>query len=373
MRKPRKKKELINIDLGKHIKDIPKEELKSKIGCLKLKSDLMRVIIMNERDYGTCTYNRTLRSLWYSTVKPALDKLDKLVDDKEETVDGWDTLLSKYMAQLVRAGELSYKDLHIEDESRSRNVVSSFDFSPCRNIIVAVEKDTTYNIVRDISYLLGVSCISAKGLNSLGAMESFIRAIRDNTDGEVKDIYFLILSDYDPAGLVISNTLKEQAMDVLKVLKMDNTVVHAERLGILPSQLTEDEIYNNWYSPKGDMDKWIAETGGIYGQPKGLELDAFTPDRIRKIFATSLKDYIHTENYVEQCKYDYLYERVNQAIRPYVDGIVGEIVREKIEDVNIDDFEILDYVKGGYSYIPTSQICSLQNDNLTEITRKYFA
>lgn len=53
--------------------------------------------------------------------------------------------------------------------------------------------------------------------------------------------------------------------------------------------------------------------------------------------------------------------------------LMEQLVREKIEDVNIDDFEILDYVKEGYSYVPTNKICSLQNDNLTEITRKYFA
>ena len=60
------KEKIINLD--KHVTDIPKEELKNLLGGLK-KSELIRSIIINERDFGKCTYDHTLRSLWYSTVK----------------------------------------------------------------------------------------------------------------------------------------------------------------------------------------------------------------------------------------------------------------------------------------------------------------
>lgn len=210
------------IKLDAHVTKIPKDELKKRLGGLK-KSELMRSIILNERDFGTCGYDRTLRSLWYSTVKPTLDKLDMLTakDSDEVSIKGWDALLSKYLAQFVKAGELSYKDLHIEDESRNRSVKGYYSFSPCRNIAICVEKDTTYNLISDISNLLGCSCYSSKGLNSLGAMESFIRSIRDNSAETVTDIHFLILSDYDPTGLEIADTLKEHAKDIVKVLGMN--------------------------------------------------------------------------------------------------------------------------------------------------------
>lgn len=56
------------IKLQAHVTEIPKEELKEQLGHLK-KSELMRTIIMNEKEYGQCNYDRTLRNLWYSTVK----------------------------------------------------------------------------------------------------------------------------------------------------------------------------------------------------------------------------------------------------------------------------------------------------------------
>ena len=285
------KEKIIKLDM--HVTDIQKEELKNLLGGLK-KSELIRSIIINERDFGKCTYDRTLRSLWYSTVKPTLDKFDMLTesDNEESSIKNWDGLLSKYLAQFVKEGVLSYKELHIEDESRNRDVKSYFSFSPYRNIVISVEKDTTYKLIRDISDLIGCSCYSSKGLNSLGAMESFIRSIRDNSHEPVHDIHFLILSDYDPAGLEIADTLKEHAQDIVKLLKMDRCRVHAERIGINPDQLTMEELENNWYSPKGNMKKWLEKTGGINGLPKGLELDAFSPDRIRDIFASNLKNYI---------------------------------------------------------------------------------
>ncbi len=361
------------IKLDKHVTDIPKEELKNLLGGLK-KSELIRSIIVNERDFGKCNYDRTLRSLWYSTVKPTLDKLNMLTesDNEESSIKNWDRLLSKYLAQFVKEGELSYKELHIEDESRNRDVKSYFSFSPYRNIVISAEKDTTYKLIRDISDLIGCSCYSSKGLDSLGAMESFIRKIRDNSHEPVHDIYFLILSDYDLSGIEIADTLKEYAQDIVRLLKMDGCRVHAERIGINPEQLTGEELENNWYSPKGDMEKWIEKTGGINGLPKGLELDAFSPDRIRDIFASSLKNYIDTKNYLAECRKEYLNSAVYRAIRPYAGRIVDNLVERKQNDVKILDFDILDYARKGYSCLPSDEVCYMTDDNINELVKHYF-
>ena len=40
----------------------------------------------------------------------------------------------------------------------------------------------------DISDTLGCSCISTKGLNGFGAMETLMRRIKDNSDNEVEEI-----------------------------------------------------------------------------------------------------------------------------------------------------------------------------------------
>jgi hypothetical protein len=361
------------VNLDKHVTQIPKDELREKLGKLK-NSELIRSLIINERDFGQCNYDRTLRSFWYSTIKPTLDKLGKLKseDVNEDKLTKWDATLSRYMSEFANNGIVAYQDLHIVDESRSRKVKSYYSFSPCRNIAICVEKDTTYNLICDISDLLGCSCYSAKGLNSVGAMEDFIRKIRDNSHETVKDIHLLILSDYDPAGMTIANALKTHAENMVRLLKMDGCKVHAERIGITPEQLTPEELENNWYSPKGDMKKWVEETGGINGLPKGLELDALSQERMREIFATSLKNYIDTADYVEECKRVYLNNKVYDAIRPYVDKIVDELVEYKKDDVGIKDFDILDYAKQGYNYLPSSEVCYIDNDNINDLVSKYF-
>lgn len=61
--------------LDRYIKEIPADELRSRFtGCQQ--SYLMRTIIMNERNFmPSYTWERSLRRLWYSVVKPTLDKL----------------------------------------------------------------------------------------------------------------------------------------------------------------------------------------------------------------------------------------------------------------------------------------------------------
>lgn len=187
-------------------------------------------------------------------------------DNEESSIKNWDGLLSKYLAQFVKEGVLSYKELNIEDESRNRDVKSYFSFSPYRNIVISVEKDITYKLVRDISDLIGCSCYSSKG----------------------------------------------------------------------------------------------------------LELDAFAPDRIRDIFASSLKNYIDTRNYLDECRKEYLNNAVYKAIRPYIDKIVQNLVGQKQNDVKIMDFDILDYARKGYSYLTSDEVCCLTDNNIDKLVKDYF-
>lgn len=175
------------VELRASLKDLPIEEIRQKLGNLK-KSELMRSIILNEKQYCNCIYERSQRNFWYSVVKPTLDKLGKLTanDDTEEGLTGLDKTLSKYLTELVKEGSLTYKDIMICDESRSHSVPEQYVFSPYRNIIVACEKDTIFQFVKDISTLLGCSCISSKGICGFGAMETLLRKIRDNSENKNK-------------------------------------------------------------------------------------------------------------------------------------------------------------------------------------------
>lgn len=361
------------VELEKSVKEYSKEELIELLGDLK-KSELMRSIILNERDFCSCDYMRSQRSFWYSVVKPTLDKLDKLTadDETEEALLGWDKTLSRYLTELVKEGQLTYQDLMIMDESRKFNIPECYSFSPYRNIVVCCEKDTIYQIVNDISTLLGCSCISTKGLNGFGAMETLMRRIRDNAEDSIEEIVFLILSDYDPTGYTIANTVREQASLMAKTLKMDCKIT-SKRIGIVPEQLTPDEIANNQYSPKKKgIEKWMEETGGINGKEKGLELDALTPDRIREIFAENLKEYIDSTEYFEHGKQVYLIRKIREELDRYIDRIVEEVYNQTEDKVERQDYNVLDFVKKGNAYIPFGELYSVDGTCVRDCIKKYF-
>lgn len=360
------------VKLDKSIKDYTKEELVTLLGHLK-KSELMRSIILNERDFCSCNYERSQRSFWYSVVKPTLDKLGKLTanDETEEALSGWDKTLSKYLTELVKEGQLTYQDIMIVDESRRLEVPDRYTFSPYRNIVVCCEKDTIYSVVNDISSLLGCSCISTKGLNGFGAMETLMRRIKDNSNSP-DEIIFLIMSDYDPVGYDIANTIREQASQMANALKMNCRII-SKRIGIVPDQLTKDEVKNNQYTPKKKgIERWMKLTGGIDGKEKGLELDALEPDRIRKIFTENLKEYINSEEYFEHGKQVYLFGEIRDELEKYIDVIMKQVYEELESKVEMKKYDILDYVKNGNKFIPYEEIYNVDHTQLNNCVKKYF-
>ena len=359
------------VKLNKPVKDYSADELRAKLGGLK-QSELMRSIILNEKEFISIDYYRSLRGFWYSTVKPALDKLG-LLTENDSTEDGltkWDAELSRYVAELVRLGKVSYKELMILDTSRQRETpgesysvmnLETYGYktgtAAYPNIIVATEKDTAYGIIRDIASFFGCSCISGKGQNSLGAMEDLLRQMTGNDQNYAEPIYILTMTDYDPAGYYIAETFRQQVEDLRAGLNIASPV-HIERIGITPDQLSAEEVEANKYTPKpANMDKWMKATGGINGEAKGLELDALTPDRIRKIFVGSLKPYIDLSKYTAFARAAYLQKIVLETIQPQIEAMVQEIIRDEVGGVEVVDYDIFNIAERGSSSLPIDDIC----------------
>lgn len=373
------------IKLDRPIKEIPADELKQLLKNTK-DSELMRTIILNEKEFINVNYNRSLRGFWYSTVKPTLDKLGLLTeyDSTEESLKKWDAELSRYVAELVKSGQLTYRDLRIEDVSRKRSIPFGDYYghkAPYPNLIIATEKDTIYDIISDIANFFGCSCISGKGQNSLGAMESLLRSIKLSEEvyygTYIKPIYILTMTDYDPAGYYIADTFKNQIEDLKSSLKIESEI-YIERIGIIPQQLTPEEVEQNKYTPKlVNREKWFKATGGINGEPKGLELDALSPDRIRSIFVTSIKKYVEENTYKEFLREEWLRNYVMEIIRPKVDDIVDDVVDDvvnaELESVEIVDFDLFSYAKKGYSTLPVADLCNTtRKEQIKELTLSYF-
>jgi hypothetical protein len=363
-----------------------KEELMKYFDSNTDKSYLMRSIIISEINYPKVDYERTLRGLWYSTVKPTLDKLGLLSasDQTEEGLTKWDAVLSKYVADLLRKGCLTYKDLRISDTSRQKeNPVNRYQItdlkvygyqvtaSPYSNIIIATEKDTVYNIISGLAQLFGCSCISSKGQNSLGAMEKLIRGINFNKDNT---LYILTMTDYDPAGYYIADALETQARDILSALNLYDVEVMIERIGITPDQLDFETVEANKYTPKpANLEKWFEITNGINGEPKGLELDALTPEQIRSIFVNRLMPYIDANVYKDFVKKSAVREFILEHIEDEVNVFINDLVEDVYDDFNIKsdmNYRIDRLAMKGYRSLPTNIMCDFDLDVVEEKIRE---
>jgi len=110
---------------GTYMKEIKSGERKGEFEETPFytKAYLMRSIVINERDFNKYGDDRTLRGMWYSSVKPTLDKLGLLEEDDmtEAGLVAWDKKLSRYVCDLLRKGYLTFSDLNITDQSRQRS------------------------------------------------------------------------------------------------------------------------------------------------------------------------------------------------------------------------------------------------------------
>lgn len=244
---------------------------------------------------------RTMRNLWYDYVKPVLSHAG-LLDKK--TAGGkdvpWPDLLSKYLAELVRAGLTTYEELRIVDGSRQRRVAATVADSVVSVqltgahfpwVILFTEKDTIWGEIQSLASLYGVSAISGGGQPSNACTENTVRAILASEalrDAQPDRLILLSLTDYDPFGYAIAAAQFEQIREAAP-----GWVVEHKRLGLLPEQLTPEEREAKSYKPKDQgFAEWYAETGGVDGEPLGLELDALPFSKLRAMFADGIERYV---------------------------------------------------------------------------------
>jgi hypothetical protein len=296
------------VRVEKYPDEMTDSELQDALGGLK-DSQVMRSLLMAEveaiRD-GAERETRTMRGLWYSLVKPALSRagiLDSVTKNGKPVA--WDKLLSVYLAELVREGVTSYEKLYIVDGSRQRQTAVSVTEEPVKSIqlvgahypwvILFTEKDTIWGEVADIASLYGVSAISGGGEPSTACTENTVKEItRSKTYVEThcNHLVLLSLTDYDPYGYKIARAQFTQ----LEESAGRDCGVHHDLLGLIPEQLTPEERVKNAYEPtETGLVEWYKKTGGVDGQPLGLELDALPLSRLRGMFAEGIEKYVNLD------------------------------------------------------------------------------
>lgn len=297
----------VTLELSKHPDEMTGAELWAEL-LGEPDAVIMRSLIFADVQSiraGNDPGERTLRSLWYSLVKPALSRMD-ILDKKTDggnSVD-WPGLLSDYAGDLVKDGVTTYQELRIIDGSRQRRpaatvtqTVAAVDLVGAHYpwVIIFTEKDTMWGVVRDLARLYGVTAISGSGQPSLACTENVLRAIWKHSEYcPGQPIGLLSFTDYDPHGYDIAQAQADQ----LEAIAGGRCPIYHRRLGLEPDQLSPEQRAQNAYKPPGGRKfrRWYRETGGVDGQPFGLELDALGLPRVRRMFADGIEEWIDTSD-----------------------------------------------------------------------------
>lgn len=354
------------VELPRNLLSLSDDALKSLCTGIKKDSVLLRSILMSE--VATCKktkpQQRTLRGLWYQLVKPVLSRLG-LLDKHKNHKRGWDKLLSVYLVELVDTRVCDYETLGIVDGSRQRQPPARHTLSIKKvpvvekhhpNIIILSEKDSIFHVIKPVANIFGLACYSAGGQSSYAAIENLVkRMVRDKAFwGD--EICLLTLTDYDPAGYIIDNAVVEQVRKVAGRLGI--ATIRHKRLGIQPHQIDPDTLWQNAYTPsRKNLNEWFAQTGGVEGEPLGLELDCLTFDEIRDIFVTGIKNIIPDETpyhkTIGQATLEMLiYETLKDDIQSLVDEMYEAIDGDKVlDELECDADIVAQFTRIGDPYI----------------------
>ena len=326
------------IQLQEHPSAMSEHQLRAALAEAK-DSEVMRSLILAEVEAirnGSAREHRTMRSLWYTLVKPALSRAGLL---NKTTASGnpvdWAGKLSQYLAELVRMGLTSYEELHIIDGSRQRQLAVAMT-RPVADVrlvgphfpwvILFTEKDTIWGEVASVASLYGVSAISGGGFPSYACTENMVKAITQSEAYKKQqpgEMVLLALTDFDPMGYGIAEAQHSQLLDAVNATfhqSYNFVSIRHVRLGLEPEQLTPDERQRNAYDPKRrGLDEWYTETGGVDGQPLGLELDALPLSRVRLMFAEGTEQWIDLDKRREDIRDAFLDGLACELLRPDFD------------------------------------------------------
>ena len=221
-----------------------------------------------------------LRSFWYTDIKPVLSRLGVPVEGRRAT----ELVYDAFVELVTRHHLFHYRDLGFLDEGAQTRAVGQTN-GTC---ILFAEKDGRFALVRDLAQAYDATALALGGFPSSLATEYLLHALRQaGVLAERPMLQLFSVVDYDPSGYWIAHEFAVQ----LAAFGVREVTVHPL---IRPERLSAEQIALGRYAlPKGSKTtNWVRETGGIDGEPYGLEADAFAPDVIRAAFVAEATPYL---------------------------------------------------------------------------------
>jgi hypothetical protein len=221
-----------------------------------------------------------LRSFWYTDIKPVLSRLGVPVEGRRAT----ELVYDAFVELVTRHHLFHYRNLGFLDEGAQTRAVGQTNGT----VILFAEKDGRFALVREIAQAYDATALALGGYPSSLATEYLVHALQQaGVLAERPALQLFSVVDYDPSGYWIAREFAAQ----LQAFGIQEVTVHPL---IRPERLTTEQVALGRYTlPRGSKTtNWVRETGGIDGEPYGLEADAFAPDVIRAAFLAAATPYL---------------------------------------------------------------------------------
>lgn len=238
---------------------------------IKRVTEHMVRLLANEVTWKGRENSQSLRGIWYSGVKQVYQNLwpERWGTDyyNESASRRFSQRLSSVVSEMVKDGEITYRDLNVVDDSRDRQIVGVDEIE--HDKILFVEKEAKYRQLKPLSDVLELSLVSGGGWQATALIEDLANVLDPE---ETYSIY--VLTDYDPTGYSIAEDFESRAAT------LGVNVEEVVRVGIEPEQVdTATEAAERFEVPvETESDRRWLDRYGIedqYGEPRfGLELEA---------------------------------------------------------------------------------------------------
>lgn len=236
-----------------------------------------------------------VRGMWYH-IKSRISRYKQLRGRYYGT-------MSDVLADLVRAGLVSYKDFNFRDRDQNQRILGTEN----RHIIVFSEKDGFISIMETIAETYGCTVLTLGGTPSF--LTSCYMVSEMAAAGFPMNDEYLCFSivDFDPAGDNAAEEFLKQLTDAgLRNFHLfDQYRAKYPRLDLArPANLTGGDIDAIKYNLPAKVQRakqtldWAKRTGGVDGKGSrkyGLESDEFTEERIYALVEASIAPYLKTD------------------------------------------------------------------------------
>ena len=215
---------------------------------------------------GLPPYGTTHHGYFYKPLHATLERAGFI--NERLTKEASEELYERILARMVRDdGLFKYRDLGFEDRFANQR-----EFGTRRpDIILVIEKDCLSDAGIAAARHCGISWIVTGGVARIVAVEFFCAALQLVHQGAVDVID---LGDFDPGGWLNGHTF------VKHLSGYGIPCPRGPQFLIRPDLFTQEELelFSRPLSSKdGRVDDWLAESGGIAGQPRGIHADWLQP------------------------------------------------------------------------------------------------